>query len=113
MTQSASTTRIDRAIELRERILTCAHARVADGGFANLTMQALADDVGIATGSLYRHFRSKGELAAEVFAAASQREVDALAAALRLSLIHIFRIGIGGFVDGIMRGPAALPDCLR
>ena len=83
MTQSASTTRIDRAIELRERILTCAHARVADGGFANLTMQALADDVGIATGSLYRHFRSKGELAAEVFAAASQREVDALAAALR------------------------------
>lgn len=38
---------------------------------------------GIATGSLYRHFRSKGELAAEVFAAASQREVDALAAALR------------------------------
>mgnify|MGYP000293497111 FL=1 len=62
-----STARIDRAHELRERILACAHARVAEGGFASLTMQALAEDAGIATGSLYRHFSGKGELAAEVF----------------------------------------------
>lgn len=75
--------RIDRDQTQRQRILDCALERVSAGGFAALTMQALADDVGIATGSLYRHFRSKGELAAEVFAAASQREVDALAAALR------------------------------
>ncbi len=75
--------RIDRDHALRERILGCALQRVAEGGFAALTMQALAEDVGIATGSLYRHFRSKGELAADVFASASQREVDALGAALR------------------------------
>ncbi|GIZ11558.1 TetR/AcrR family transcriptional regulator [Pseudomonas sp. NCCP-436] len=75
--------RLDRDQALRRRILACALARVAAGGFAALTMQALAEEVGIATGSLYRHFRSKGELAAEVFAQASQREVDALAAALR------------------------------
>lgn len=75
--------RIDRDQALRERILACALARVADGGFAALGMQALAEDVGIATGSLYRHFRSKGELAAEVFAAASQCEVEALALVLR------------------------------
>ena len=72
--------RLDRDQAQRQRILDCALRRVAEGGFAALTMQALADDVGIATGSLYRHFRSKGELAAEVFASASQREVDALAA---------------------------------
>lgn len=54
-----------------------------EGGFAALTMQALADDAGIATGSLYRHFRGKGELAAEIFRRASQREVDALAVVLR------------------------------
>jgi len=41
-----STARIDRAHELRERILACAHARVAEGGFASLTMQALAEDAG-------------------------------------------------------------------
>ncbi len=75
--------RLDRDQALRERILACALQRVSAGGFAALTMQALAEDVGIATGSLYRHFRSKGELAAEVFAVASQREVDALAMALR------------------------------
>jgi AcrR family transcriptional regulator len=75
--------RIDRDQALRQRILACALARVAEGGFAALTMQALAEDVGIATGSLYRHFRGKGELAAEVFAAASQHELEALAGALR------------------------------
>lgn len=75
--------RIDRDQALRERILASALARVADGGFAALTMQALAEDVGIATGSLYRHFHSKGELAAEVFASASQCELDALIQTLR------------------------------
>lgn len=75
--------RLDRDQALRQRILACALDRVAEAGFAALTMQGLAESVGIATGSLYRHFRSKGELAAEVFAAASQREVDALAVALR------------------------------
>jgi AcrR family transcriptional regulator len=79
-----SAARIDRDSELRERILDCALLLVVEGGFAALTMNTLAERVGIATGSLYRHFRGKGELAAEVFARASQREVDAMAAALQL-----------------------------
>lgn len=83
MAYRTTATRIDRDQSLRQRILVCALQRVVEGGFAALTMQALAEDVGIATGSLYRHFRSKGELAAEVFAAASQREVDTLAAIFR------------------------------
>lgn len=73
--------RQDRDQALRLHILACALARVSAGGFASLTMQALAEDAGIATGSLYRHFRSKGELASQVFADASHREVEALAAA--------------------------------
>ena len=83
MVYRTTAARIDRAQELRERILVCAHGRVAEGGFASLTMQALAEDVGIATGSLYRHFSSKGELAAEVFSDACRIEVDALAEVLR------------------------------
>ena len=83
MVYRTTAARIDRAQELRERILACAHDRVAEGGFASLTMQALAEDVGIATGSLYRHFSSKGELAAEVFSDACRIEVDALAEMLR------------------------------
>ncbi|MGY4531696.1 AcrR family transcriptional regulator [Pseudomonas sp. TE3786] len=79
-----SAARIDRDQEQRERILDCALLLVVEGGFAALTMHGLAERVGIATGSLYRHFRGKGELAAEVFTRASQREVDALAASLAL-----------------------------
>lgn len=71
--------RLDRDQAMRSLILECALRRVAEGGFASLTMQHLAEDAGIATGSLYRHFNSKGELAGEVFAMASRREVDALA----------------------------------
>lgn len=80
-----SPARLQRDSELRERILKLALVRVVDGGFAALTMQSLADDAGIATGSLYRHFSGKGELAAEVFARASQREVDTLGALLKAS----------------------------
>lgn len=78
MAYRASTQRIDRDQQLRERILVCAHRRVSEGGFASLTMQALAEDADIATGSLYRHFRSKGELAAEVFSRACRIEVGVL-----------------------------------
>lgn len=81
MVYRTSSLRLDRDQELRARILDCALRRVIEAGFASLTMQALAEDVGVATGSLYRHFRSKGELASEVFALASRREVDALASA--------------------------------
>jgi len=83
MVYRITSARLDRDLELRERILEHALVRVVEGGFAALSMQALAADVGIATGSLYRHFRGKGELAAEVFARASQREVEVLASVLR------------------------------
>ncbi|MCO6060044.1 TetR/AcrR family transcriptional regulator [Pseudomonas sp. MOB-449] len=83
MAYRTTAARLDRDQALRSRILACAHARVVEGGFAALTMQTLAEDAGIATGSLYRHFGNKGELAAEVFARASQAEVDSLADVLR------------------------------
>ena len=51
MVYRVSAQRLDRDQEMRERILASAQARVSAGGFAALTMQALAEDVGIATGS--------------------------------------------------------------
>ena len=81
MVYRTTSLRLDRDQALRARILECALQRVAENGFASLTMQQLAADAGLATGSLYRHFRNKGELASEVFAMASRREVDALASA--------------------------------
>jgi AcrR family transcriptional regulator len=95
MPTTASRTRQQRDQQLRQRIVKRALARVAEGGFAALTMQALAEDVGIATGSLYRHVPSKGSLAAEVFALASQREVDALEAVMHAPGSALARLRAG------------------
>ncbi len=69
-----------RAVAVRERIVAAALDQLADGGYASASVVAVARRAGVATGSVYRHFPSKGELFAEVFRRASQREVDALAA---------------------------------
>jgi AcrR family transcriptional regulator len=65
----------------RERIVHAAHDLIAHGGYREAGIAAVARRAGVATGSVYRHFPSKSELFAEVFRRASQREVDAVAAA--------------------------------
>jgi len=65
----------------RERIVAAAHELIAHGGYREASVAAVARRAGVATGSVYRHFPGKAELFAEVFRRASQREVDATAAA--------------------------------
>lgn len=67
----------------RERLLACAEQLVREGGFADLTMQTLADQAGVGVGTLYRYFDNKGRLAAEVFRRATEREVAAVARAIQ------------------------------
>ena len=62
----------------RERIVSAALTQLAEGGYASASVVAVARRAGVATGSVYRHFPSKGDLFAEVFRRASQREVDVL-----------------------------------
>jgi AcrR family transcriptional regulator len=71
-----------RRIETRERIVAAATALVARGGYRAASISAVAQRAGVATGSVYRHFPSKADLFAEVFRRASQREVDAVRAAV-------------------------------
>lgn len=66
----------------REHLLVCAEQLVRAGGFAVLTMQTLADKAGVGVGTLYRYFDNKGDLAAEVFRCATEREVAAVALAI-------------------------------
>ncbi len=66
----------EQRLSMRQRILDAAQRRVLSGGFAAVSMGAVAADAGVATGSLYRHFQNKAELCVEVFRNASQREVD-------------------------------------
>src|SRR3954447_3493653 len=64
----------------RDRIVRAALELVARGGYREAQVAAVAQRAGVATGTVYRHFPSKGDLLTEVFRVASQREVDAVAA---------------------------------
>jgi AcrR family transcriptional regulator len=70
-----------RRTAARARIVRAAHELIARGGYREASVAAVARRAGVATGSVYRHFPSKADLFAEVFRNASQREVDAVAAA--------------------------------
>jgi AcrR family transcriptional regulator len=65
-----------RRAATRERILGGALDQMGTGGYASAGVQAVAQRAGVAVGTLYRHFPSKGDLFAEAFRRASQRELD-------------------------------------
>ncbi len=63
----------------RERILRAARRLVAEGGFREAHIAAVASAAEVAIGSIYRHFPSKADLFAEVVSTTSQREVEVVA----------------------------------
>src|ERR687892_1103717 len=65
-----------RRLAARERMVPAALERAAHGGYKSAGVHAVAADARVAVGTVYRHFPSKGELFAEVFRRASQRELD-------------------------------------
>ncbi len=71
----------ERLDATRTRLVDAAHDLVATHGYAGCSIAAVAERAEVATGTVYRHFPDKGALFAEVFRAATQREVDAVAAA--------------------------------
>src|SRR4051794_38855291 len=64
----------ERRLDARRRIVAAALEIVAEDGYAEASVSAVARRAGVATGSIYRHFPSKGELLAEVFRDAAERE---------------------------------------
>jgi AcrR family transcriptional regulator len=70
-----------RNAQTRRRIVRAARELIAGGGYGEAQVAAVAARAKVATGTVYRHFPSKADLFAEVFREASQREVDAVAAA--------------------------------
>lgn len=64
-----------RKAALKERLLDAATFLVSTGGFKSLTINAVAQRAGIATGAVYKHFESKAQLCAEVFRIATEKEV--------------------------------------
>jgi AcrR family transcriptional regulator len=78
--QSPKVVRIrSSASDKRIAILRAARALVADVGFRETQMTAVAEAAGVALGTLYRYFPSKAELMVEIVGLVSQREVDVAA----------------------------------
>jgi AcrR family transcriptional regulator len=71
-----------RKAAVRRRIATSARELIARGGYGAAQISSVAERAKVATGTVYRYFPSKSDLFAEVFREASQREVDAMAAAI-------------------------------
>jgi AcrR family transcriptional regulator len=65
-----------RKAATREAIVSAALEQVAEAGYASAGVQPVARRAGVAVGTVYRHFRSKGALFAEVFRRAAQPELD-------------------------------------
>ncbi|HEY6695892.1 MAG TPA: TetR/AcrR family transcriptional regulator [Solirubrobacteraceae bacterium] len=96
-----------RLAAARERIVDAALAQLAAGGYASASVVAVARRAGVATGSVYRHFPSKGELFAEAFRRASQREVDVLRGMTDRSEPVTHRLA--AWVEGFVRRALAEP----
>lgn len=92
----------------RERILHAARILIAEGGYRNAQVTALAAAAGVSTGQIYRHFPSKAELFVEVLNEAVQRETTILRAiaATQASAAGRLRSAIATFVRRALAGPA-------
>lgn len=67
-------------VERRERLLEAARSLASEGGYAAVTMRAVAERAGQGLATVYRYFSSKDHLIAEVHAARGQevaRELQA------------------------------------
>jgi len=67
-----------RAAGTRERLLLAAAEVIQKGGWGAASVAAIADQAGVAAGTLYRHFPSKADLFVEVVRSISEREVEAM-----------------------------------
>jgi AcrR family transcriptional regulator len=71
--------RAERRAATRDAIVAGTLSLVTEGGWTAASMHDVARRAGVATGTLYRHFPSKSELLAEVFAEAAARELAVVA----------------------------------
>lgn len=96
-----------RQADARRRILQAARVVVAEQGFAAAQVAVVASVADVATGSIYRHFPSKGALFSEMLRVVCRRELEVVRAiAGEAGRTVTERIGdaVATFVDRALRG---------
>ncbi|EGR2701854.1 TetR/AcrR family transcriptional regulator [Vibrio parahaemolyticus] len=68
------------AVDKRDQILSAAEQLIAESGFQGLSMQKLANEAGVAAGTIYRYFSDKEHLLEEVRLNVAKRIASAVQA---------------------------------
>ncbi|MFD0528166.1 TetR/AcrR family transcriptional regulator [Kitasatospora arboriphila] len=97
----------------RAAVLQAAVALLAERGYAGCSVAAVAERAGIATGSMYRHFAGKSDLAVELFRTVVGREVAAVTAAVERESTPQRRVAavVETFAARALKAPAAPTPC--
>jgi AcrR family transcriptional regulator len=91
----------------RARIVLAARGLIAVGSFRETSMTAVAKQVGLSTGALYRYFPSKAQLFVEVLSDAVAHEVDILRAIAERPgpAVPRLRAAVTSFASRALAGP--------
>jgi len=96
-----------RLADNRERILGAARRLIAEGGFREAQVGAIASAADVATGTIYRYFPSKAELFIEVLRVICERELHVVSAIAASGGSASERIAsaVRAFVSRALRAP--------
>ena len=97
----------ERMQQNRQTILLSARELIAQGGFKDAQIQAIADRAGVSSGLVYRYFDSKSQVLVDVLSAAILLEVEILnhIAAGSLSPVQKLHKAVTTFVKRAMNSP--------
>lgn len=76
----------ERMAQNRQSILTSARELIAQGGFKDAQIQAIAEKSGVSSGLVYRYFENKNQILVEVLSHAISVEVEILNAIAKTEL---------------------------
>jgi AcrR family transcriptional regulator len=97
----------ERLADNRNRILLAARHLIAQGGFREASIAAVAGEVGLSIGAIYRYFPSKADLFVELLTEAVSREVQILRAIIDGpgSATDRLRAAVESFASRALKGP--------
>ncbi|MDB5968483.1 MAG: TetR/AcrR family transcriptional regulator [Hydrocarboniphaga sp.] len=97
----------ERLADNRQRIVLAARRLIAAGGFREASIAAVAAEVGLSTGAIYRYFPSKAELFVEVLTNAVAHEIAILSAIIAGpdTATQRLRAAVESFASRALEGP--------